>query len=50
MQNVIANDTISHEEAMYYLGGMNAQVNPVQWSKPRSILTPIQDSNPGDRI
>ena len=32
---------------MYYPGGMKARVNPVQWSKPHSILAPTQDSNPG---
>ena len=35
---------------MYYPGGMKARVSPVQWSKPHSILTPTQDSNPGGRI
>ena len=35
---------------MYYPGGMKARVSPVQWSKPHSILPPIQDSNPGGRI
>ena len=29
---------------------MKAQVSPVQWSKPHSILAPSQDSNPGSRI
>ena len=35
---------------MYYPEGMKARVSPVQWSKPHSILTPTQDSNPGGRI
>ena len=35
---------------MYYPGGMKAQVSPVQWSKPHSILAPTQDWNPGDWI
>ena len=35
---------------MYYPEGMKARVNPVQWSKPNSILVPTQDSNPGSRI
>ena len=35
---------------MYYPGGMNSRVSPVQWSKPHSILAPTQDSNPGGRI
>ena len=35
---------------MYYPGEMKAQVSPVQWSKPHSILVLTQDSNPGGRI
>ena len=35
---------------MYYPGGMKAQVSPVQWSKPHSILVPTQDSNQGGQI
>ena len=35
---------------MYYPGGMEALVSPVQWSEPHSILDPTQDSNPGGRI
>ena len=37
---------------MYYPGGMKmkAQVSPVQWSKPYSILAPTRDSNPGGPI
>ena len=27
---------------MYYPGGMKAQVSPVQWSKPHSILAPLR--------
>ena len=34
---------------MYYPEGMKAQLSPVQWSKSYSILSPTQDSNPGDR-
>ena len=36
--------------SMYYPGGMKAQVSPVQWSKPHSILAPTQDSNLGGQI
>ena len=35
---------------MYHPKEMKADVSPVQWSKPYSILTPTQDSNPGGRI
>ena len=35
---------------MYYPEEMKARVSPVQWSKPHSILSPTQDSNPSGRI